>query len=114
MSDVVDRIDALLAQRNENRNNLRDIGIMQQTISGWSRYDRMPRADDLHKIANYLGVSMEYLLSGEVKKLTTDEINIVYKIRMLTPEQKDMLQNQLDYMVNLNLEKKKNSSALSV
>ena len=113
MSDVVERIDALLAQRNETRNNLRNIGIMQQTISGWSVNNRMPRADDLHKIANYLGVSMEYLLSGEVKKLTSDEINIVYKIRILTPEQKDMLQNQLDYMVNLNLEKKKNASALS-
>lgn len=114
MSDVVDRIDALLAQRNENRNHLRNVGIMQQTISGWSRHDRMPRADDLLKIADYLGVSMEYLLTGEVKKLTADEVNIIYKIRMLTTEQKDILQNQLDYMVSVNLEKKKNSSALSV
>ena len=113
MSDVVERIDSLLAQRNETRNNLRELGILQQTISQWSTKNRMPRADDLHKIANYLGVSMEYLLSGEVKKLTNEEINIVYKIRMLTAEQKDMLQNQLDYMVNLNLEKKKNNSALS-
>lgn len=114
MSDVVDRIDTLLAQRNETRNNLRSIGILQQTISGWSVHDRMPRADDLHKIADYLGVSMEYLLTGEVKKLTTDEVNIIYKIRMLTPEQKDMLQNQLDFMVNMNLEKKKNNLGLSV
>lgn len=114
MSDVVDRIDALLAQRNENRNNLRILGILQQTISQWSTKNRMPRADDLLKIADYLGVSMEYLLTGEVKKLTADEVNIIYKIRMLTTEQKDILQNQLDYMVSINLEKKKNNSALSV
>lgn len=114
MSDVVDRIDALLAQRNETRNNLRDLGILHQTISQWSTKNRMPRADDLHKIADYLGVSMEYLLTGEVKKMTTDEINIIYKIRMLSPEQKEILQNQLDFMVNMNLEKKKNNSALSV
>lgn len=113
MSDVVDRIDSLLAQRNETRNNLREIGILHQTVSQWSVKNRMPRADDLLKIANYLGVSMEYLLTGEVKKLTTDEISIVYKIRMLTQEQKAMLQNQLDYMVNMNLEKKKNASSLS-
>ena len=114
MSDVVDRIDALLAQRNETRNNLKALGILHQTISQWSTKNRMPRADDLLKIADYLGVSMEYLLTGEVKKLTTDEISIIYKIRMLTTEQKDLLQNQLDYMVSVNLEKKKNSSALSV
>lgn len=114
MSDVVDRIDALLAQRNETRNNLRTLGILQQTISQWSTKNRMPRADDLHKIADYLGVSMEYLLTGELRKMSTDEINFIYKLRMLTPEQKDILQNQLDYMVSVNLEKKKNNSALSV
>lgn len=114
MSDVVDRIDALLAQRNETRNNLRDLGILHQTISQWSTKNRMPRADDLHKIADYLGVSMEYLLTGEVKKMTMDEINIIYKIRMLSPEQKEILQNQLDFMVNMNLEKKKNNSAVVI
>ena len=36
MSDVVDRIDALLAQRNETRNNLKALGILHQTISQWS------------------------------------------------------------------------------
>ena len=110
MSDVVDRIDSLLAQRNETRNNLRQIGILQPTISQWYTKNRMPRADDLLKIADYLGVSMEYLLTGEVKKLSPEEVNIVYKIRMLTNEQRDLLVNQLDYMVSTNIKKKKNVS----
>ena len=107
MSDVVERVDTLLAQRNENRNNLRKIGIAQQTISQWSTKDRVPRADDLLKIANYLGVSMEYLLTGEVKKLSDEEINIVYKVRMLTAEQKAVIVNQLEFMVKQTLDRKK-------
>lgn len=107
MSDIVERIDSLLAQRNENRNNLRKVGIAHQTISQWSTKDRIPRADDLHKIAEYLGVSMEYLLTGEIKKLSKDEINIVYKIRMLPPDLKGILLNQLEYLTEQTLIRKK-------
>lgn len=107
MSDVVDRIDMLLAQRNESRNNLKKIGILHQTVSAWSTNNRVPRADDLLKIAEYLGVSMEYLLTGEVKKLSQDEFNIIYKVRMLPPDMKDILLNQLEYMVSQTLARKK-------
>ena len=107
MSDIVERIDVLLAQRNENRNNLQKIGISHQTVSQWSTKDRIPRADDLHKIANYLGVTMEFLLTGEFKNISADEINIICKIRLLSADQKGILLNQLEYMVQQTLSRKK-------
>lgn len=110
MSEIVKRIDLLLAQRNENRNNLQKIGIKQQTISAWYINNRVPRADDLHKIAQYLNVSMEYILTGEEKKTNMEDIATISKIKLLNDEQKGILQNLLDYMVNL--EKTKNAISM--
>lgn len=43
----------------------RATGIKEQTISNWKRRGGSLRGDNLKKIADYFGVSVEYLMTGE-------------------------------------------------
>lgn len=61
-----ERLENLLIEKNIKRTALAsDIGILNQSISDWKRRNTIPSADIVLKIANYLGVSMEYLITGE-------------------------------------------------
>lgn len=76
--DFLERVDQLLLKNNLNRNELSQrAGIKKDTMYGFWKYDRIPRADDAAKIGNVLGVSVEYLLTG--KDLPRKQINPVKK-----------------------------------
>jgi transcriptional regulator with XRE-family HTH domain len=55
-----------------------DLGYKTSTVYSWGENDSVPKAVDLLKIADYLGVSMRWLLTGE------DEAG-------LAPEERDLL-----------------------
>ena len=76
---IVERIDKLLKERNENRNILAPaVGIRPQTISGWSTRGTIPAADTALNIANYFGVSVEWLLTGRERDgLSAEERRLV-------------------------------------
>ena len=40
-------------------------GIGQNTLSDWKNGKSIPKADKLQKLANFFGVSMDYLMTGE-------------------------------------------------
>jgi transcriptional regulator with XRE-family HTH domain len=46
----------------------KDTGISQTTLSDWKRGRSIPKTDKLQKIADYLGVTLDYLLGNEQKK----------------------------------------------
>ena len=52
--------------------NLDVIGFSQNTINNWKFRNAIPKADDLYKIAQYCGCTMEYLLTGQ--KIDDDNI----------------------------------------
>ena len=58
----IERIEAMGVQR---KSISRDLGIPEQTISNWKTRDKAPKSEELFKIAKYLNVSMEWLLTGE-------------------------------------------------
>lgn len=43
----------------------KETGVSQSTLSDWKRGISTPKNDKLQKIANYFGVSLTYLLTGE-------------------------------------------------
>lgn len=43
-------------------------GIAQSTLSDWKSGKSVPKADKLQKIADFFGVPVEYLMTGEEKK----------------------------------------------
>ena len=40
-------------------------GVSKQTLSDWKKRNSTPKAETLKRIADYLGVSVDYLLTGE-------------------------------------------------
>lgn len=43
----------------------KETGVTQSTLSDWKRGRSTPKTDNLKKIADYFGVSLEYLVSGK-------------------------------------------------
>lgn len=73
MSDVTSRIDGLLLKTNQRRADLsRGSGVGESTIRAWINGSK-PSADALFKIAKFLNVSVEYLLTGEGESKEPDQ-----------------------------------------
>lgn len=102
--DIVIRIDNCLKAMGLNREKLANhIGKNKQVFTDWKNCNIIPKADDLYKIAKFLGVPMEYLLIGE--NVMNDEVAAV--AAMITAIDKKnrqpviaMLQSQVEYWRN--------------
>ncbi|PWJ49312.1 helix-turn-helix domain-containing protein [Faecalicatena contorta] len=46
----------------------KETGVTQSTLSDWKRGRSTPKADNMKKLADYFGVSVDYLMTGEEKK----------------------------------------------
>jgi transcriptional regulator with XRE-family HTH domain len=63
---IVGRIDILLKAKNLKRVAACEAaGIDKSSMSDWIRHDTIPAGDILFKIADFLGVSARWLLTGE-------------------------------------------------
>jgi transcriptional regulator with XRE-family HTH domain len=85
-SAIVGRIDALLNHRGQTRKALVAIGVVKSVTSftDWLQRDTVPRADVALAIANYLGVSVEWLITGEDDEgLTLEDRNLLVKYNSL-------------------------------
>jgi transcriptional regulator with XRE-family HTH domain len=54
----------------------KDTGISQTTLSDWKGGRSIPKTDKLQKIADYLGVTLDYLLGNEQKKEPTHNVQV--------------------------------------
>lgn len=65
MSDITDRITEELDYLGFSRADLsRGAGVSESTIRNWIR-GTAPQAEMLYKVAKFLGVSLEYLITGK-------------------------------------------------
>ena len=75
-SPIVNRINALLAERGIQKQDFyKDCGITSASYSLWNTGKTNPRRKNLDVIAQYLGTSTDYLLTGleETEKAPTQE-----------------------------------------
>ena len=49
----------------------KDLNIPPSTYNTWVKEDRVPKADKLQKIADYFGVSLEYITTGKEPEVYT-------------------------------------------
>ena len=106
---LVERIDNLLHSISQTRVNLCDsLGIKKQSLTDWKNRGTIPAADVALKIADYLNVSLEYLLYGTEKTFSNDELNLISRYRDFTPEQKTTVKAVFDSFEKQNSEKNKN------
>lgn len=67
---IAERIFYLLASDGREQKDLANaIGVTPQTVSAWKARGTSPGAEHISSIAEYLGVSTDYLLTGEERQL---------------------------------------------
>lgn len=66
-------------------------GIATSTFSDWKNGHSTPKQDKLKKIANYFGVSVDYLMTGQEPEFSDDSAHLVAQIRNDTELTKALL-----------------------
>ena len=90
-TQIVDRIDELLKNKGYKRQTLTlELNVPPQTISNWKKRGSIPPADVLYRIAQFLGVSSEFLLTGKDSSgLPIDTLELARLIERLSPDDRD-------------------------
>ena len=105
--DIVFRIDSLLKQKNLKRKAVADaVGISLQPFTAWANRGSIPGADIAYHIADYLNVSLEWLLTGQEKKsekLSSDERNMLEAYRLLDEKDRQELKAIAELKLSLNM-----------
>lgn len=105
--EVLDRIIQLLKENNKRQVELTDyLGISKNAVTNWKIGDNASYMKHLPKIAEFLGVSVDYLL-GTHKHKNTEELEFTYALydeltHDLTPEQIQQLKLFSDFLRNKN------------
>lgn len=89
--EVVKRMNS----RKELKAYINDLHIPAQTISNWKTRDKAPKSEELYQIAQYLGVSMEWLLTGEEPSSTALPQGIE-KFPLLNAEHQRMITTMIE------------------
>ena len=80
--------------------------VSKSTFSDWKSGRSTPKKDKLIRIANFFGVSVDYLMTGEENSITDDmvseHIELISLYENLTREQKDHVLNMMRLFNNNN------------
>lgn len=91
--DFVDRIDELLRKKNLKRIAMcDDLGITHSAVTDWKRRGTIPAGDVCVRIAGYLGVDVEWLITGkerEKRPAPQERNELVENFSSLTQEQQE-------------------------
>lgn len=112
--------ERLLASRNIKPIEVsKATGINSAVFSEWKRGKSTPKVDKLQKIADYFGVSLDYLLTGEEKKeneqnneyeakdsLERKLLLLCRKAGDVSPEDKEMVVKQFESTIEMYLHAK--------
>ena len=108
---IVNRITNICEERRIVRKTISDaLGLPDNCFSNWSSRGTVPAGDVCLKIANYLKVSVEWLISGKEGGLSKEESELLAQWNMLSPEQKNNINILLDGWKKARDEEKNNSS----
>ncbi len=85
-------LNGLMAETNVSAYKIsKETGISDRLIGYWKKGEKMPSAENLLTIANYFGISVDYLLTGEdkIKPIANDELELLTYYKEL-PEREQM------------------------
>ena len=98
---ITERIFVELSQRNITQEDFaNNIDVNEKTVSAWKKNNSLPPADKLSNISDCLGVSLDFLLTGEEKKpsLSEDKVRLLELYDMLTDMEKGEILGELKQM----------------
>lgn len=81
-----------------------DLGVTQPTISGWELGIKVPSARNTQRLADYFGVSVDYLLgrNGEEKRahpVIEDGPSYPPEYDLLSPEDRELVDNMIRRLI---------------
>jgi transcriptional regulator with XRE-family HTH domain len=98
-----DKITMLRKQKNLSQGDLADkLGVSRDSIGKYERNDIMPTADKAKKMADILGVSLDFLMSDAVKEDTVIDNDMLYRmqeVQKLPDSEKDKINSIIDAFV---------------
>ena len=97
----------------KNADVARATGISNMTLSDWKRGKSVPKSDKMRKIAEYLKVSVDYLMTGKDTEFTVEmaEIDVTlsnisermkeYALRLnnLPSDKQELVMNLIDTLI---------------
>jgi transcriptional regulator with XRE-family HTH domain len=97
--DIVERIDSELRKLNKKRLAVCEYAnISTQSLTDWSRRGSIPAADTLLLVADYLGVSYRWLLTGEDDGEFSPRVySLAKKIESLEMPDFNEVENMVDF-----------------
>ena len=103
--DLVVRIDTCLKAMGLGREDLANhIGKNKQVFTDWKNCNIIPKSDDLFNMSRFLGVPMEYLLTGE-NIMPDDVAAMAAMIMTFSKEQREQLYALIKAQMNFWKEK---------
>lgn len=102
----------LLAEKGVKTSDVcKETGIVASTFSDWKKGKSTPKQDKLIKIADYFGVSLEYLMTGKEPEINFDYIytdgNSEFLVEVSKKaKDKDFVERMMKYMSLLSEDKK--------
>ena len=78
----------------------KDTGISDRLIGYWRNGDKLPSAENLLTIANYFGISVDYLLTGKESSANENQLDeietkLISDFRSLSPQGQDYIRQQM-------------------
>lgn len=114
----IQRLKALMKSRNITDKQLtEDLGLAKNSVTYWKNKGNIPKGDTLDVIAEYFGVSVDYLLGKTDKKneqTVPDELSASEELRKLIEESSTLSDEEArkvrEYVELLKLKRNQESS----
>lgn len=96
----ISQIETLLKENGISKKKmLADLGLSINSFTNWSKRGTIPSAKVLDEIANYFGVSVDYLLEKSSDTDSLEDARLISLMKTLTAEEKTALENFINYLI---------------
>jgi len=93
----MDRVESVLKERKWTQKEMAEsLGLRRPTLSDWKKNGAVPAGDIALKIADYLNVSIEWLICGKEDGLNNEERWLLSQWKSLDAVQKDTVRTLLE------------------
>ena len=108
MSSFIDNVKTLCKERGISVSKMiKDLSLAHGNVTNWNK-GTVPKGETLDKIADYFGVSTDYLLGKTEKRqapegLTAKDMETLEKIKFLqehSPEDYELVKNLIEKLAN--------------
>ena len=92
----IERLERLMEDKGLQQKDLAEkAGISSNGISTWKITGALPRADIAVKIADILGVTVEYLITGNIPNIDKNDV-LAYTVSKLCAKKRSIVQAVVD------------------